>query len=106
MVVTNNSQRHRLIGVYFSIVAVFIAAYWDSIMDWGLNRIQMRNYLGFGTWIVCFFNLLLRFLNSVPLESKTLAIISNVHLLNSLEILRRSVWTDIRIKNYIAQQDI
>lgn len=93
-------------GVYFSIAAAFIAAYWDAIMDWGFDRIQMRNYLGTGTYIVCFFNLLLRFLNSLPLESKILAIIPNAHLLNSLEILRRSVWTDIRFKNYIAQQDI
>lgn len=90
-------------AMYFSIAAVFVAAYWDAVMDWGLDSILMRNYLGIGTYIVCFFNLLLRFLTSMPLESKALVIFRNAQLLNSLEILRRSVWTDIRIKHYITQ---
>ena len=87
-------------------VSVIFAALWDTIMDWGFDRIQMRKYLGKTTCIVCFFNLFLRILNSVPPESKILAVAPNPHLLNSLEILRRSIWTDIRIKNYISQQDI
>ena len=103
---SKNSQTYRLIGVYFSIIAIIFASYWDIIMDWGLDRIHMRKYLGNTTYMVCFFNLVFRFLNSFPQESNVFDKISNPHLLNSLEIVRRSIWTEIRIQNYFAQQDI
>lgn len=75
-------------------------------MDWGFDRMQMRKYLGYGTYAVCLFNFSSRFLSTIPFESNILVRTQSPHLLNSLEILRRSIWTDIRIENYLAQQDI
>lgn len=104
---SKDSQIFNLMNFYLSIISVLYASYWDIFMDWGFDRTEMRNYLGtVGSFMVCLLNLVLRLVNSGPLESKIIASLGNIYLLSSLEILRRSIWTDIRIKKYSSQQDL
>jgi hypothetical protein len=85
---------------FVSLSSAFAACVWDLIIDFGLGKQKIRNYLGIRVvTTLCVFNLILRMV-CVPKTQINLDYI----LVEGLEIIRRSVWVSFRISNYLFDQ--
>ena len=90
------------IWILFPVLVISFASFWDTIMDWGFNRKQIRNHFGSIIYVLCTLNFVLRFfsLSFITDITKISPLVAN-----SLEILRRSLWTHMRITNHTFQQE-
>ncbi len=89
---------------FFIIFTIGFASYWDLFMDWGLYYKHEKRNISPPIFFACVLNIVLRTIAIMNFTSLN-KIFADTFILNGLEILRRSMWTHLRISNHVLQQE-
>lgn len=88
----------------FIIFTIGFSSYWDLFMDWGLCHQHPKRNISPPIFFACILNVVLRTIAMINFTCVS-KIFADTFILNGLEILRRSMWTHLRISNHVLQQE-